>query len=245
MIGLYNSYDHEAPQMVVTLNEKIETMQKNESFYLDLKKRLEAENEELIVENSNLKVLSDSISGELQDTKEQLSYRDYEYDSLKAKFLETEEELAALISLEQEAQSEDLLVDANPSDLYVPLIPQEFIDQIMEWAYQYSTLAFPCEVKVMDEPVTLSDLELKANVEIQVGEILVVTRFHPVSEEYVVARQGDSDTFMASVHVNNTDILEVLAEKFVNHMKDMGKKVSNPFMSNRFSQIDKNFSEEN
>jgi CRP-like cAMP-binding protein len=245
MIGLYNSYDHEAPQMVVALNEKIETMQKNESFYLDLKKRLEAENEELIVENSNLKVLSDSISGELQDTKEQLSYRDYEYDSLKAKFLETEEELAALISLEQEAQSEDLLVDANPSDLYVPLIPQEFIDQIKEWAYQYSTLAFPCEVKVMDEPVTLSDLELKANVEIQVGEILVVTRFHPVSEEYVVARQGDSDTFMASVHVNNTDILEVLAEKFVNHMKDMGKKVSNPFMSNRFSQIDKNFSEEN
>ena len=244
MIGLYNSYDHEAPQMVVALNEKIETMQKNESFYLDLKKRLEAENEELIAENSNLKVLSDSISGELQDTKEQLSYRDYEYDSLKAKFIETEEELAALISLEQEAQSEDLLVDANPSDLYIPLIPQEFIDQIKEWAHQYSTLAFPCEVKVMDEPVTLSDLELKANVEIQVGEILVVTRFHPVSEEYVVARQGDSDTFMASVHVNNTDVFEVLAEKFVNHMKDMGKKVSNPFMSNRFSQIDKNFSEE-
>ena len=245
MIGLYNSYDHEAPQMVVALNEKIETMQKNESFYLDLKKRLEAENEELVVKISNLKVLSDSISGELQETKEQLSYRDYEYDSLKAKFIETEEELAALISLEQEAQSEDLLADASPSDLYIPLIPQEFIDQIKEWAHQYSTLAFPCEVKVMDEPVTLSDLELKANVEIQVGEILVVTRFHPVSEEYVVARQGDSDTFMASVHVNNTDILEVLAEKFVNHMKDMGKKVSNPFMSNRFSQIDKNFSEEN
>ena len=245
MIGLYNSYDHEAPQMVVALNEKIETMQKNESFYLDLKKRLEAENEELVVKISNLKVLSDSISGELQETKEQLSYRDYEYDSLKAKFIETEEELAALISLEQEAQSEDLLADASPSDLYIPLIPQEFIDQIKEWAHQYSTLAFPCEVKVMDEPVTLSDLELKTNVEIQVGEILVVTRFHPVSEEYVVARQGDSDTFMASVHVNNTDILEVLAEKFVNHMKDMGKKVSNPFMSNRFSQIDKNFSEEN
>ena len=224
---------------------ELETMQKNELFYLDLKKRLEAENEELVVENSNLEVLKDSISLELQDTKEQLSHRDYEYDSLKAKFLETEEELAALISLEQEAQSEDILIDANPSDLYIPLIPQEFIDQIKEWAHQYSTLAFPCEVKVMDEPVTLSDLELKANVEIQVGEILVVTRFHPVSEEYVVARQGDSDTFMASVHVNNTDILEVLAEKFVNHMKDMGKKVSNPFMSNRFSQIDKNFSEEN
>jgi len=27
-------------------------------------------------------------------------------------------------------------------------------------------------------------------------------------------------------------------------MKDMGKRVANPFLTNRFSQIDKNFSEE-
>ena len=58
-----------------------------------------------------------------------------------------------------------------------------------------STLAFPCDVKVVNEPVTLSDLTLSASVEIDVGKTVVITRFHPVSEVYAVARQGDSDTF--------------------------------------------------
>lgn len=244
MIGLYKSYDHSAPDQVVSLTKKLETMQKNESFYLDLKKRLEAENEELAIQNSNIKVLKDSLYEELEDAKEQLSYRDYEYDSLNAKLMETEAELAALISLEQEAQSDEVFVGTNPSDLYVPLIPQEFIDQIKEWTHQYSTLAFPVEVKVLEEPVTLSNLELTANAEVQVGETLFVTRFHPVSEEYVVARKGDSDMFMASVHINNTNVIEALAVKFVEHMRMSGKKIPNPFISKRFSQIDQNFSEE-
>jgi len=81
-------------------------------------------------------------------------------------------------------------------------------------------------------------------VAVEVGSMITITRFHPVSEEYVVARQGDSDTFMASVHVDNTNVMEVLAEKYVTYMKDMGKRVANPFLTNRFSQIDKNFSEE-
>tara|TARA_B100002019_G_scaffold290932_1_gene309790 strand:- start:5599 stop:7008 length:1410 start_codon:yes stop_codon:yes gene_type:complete len=244
MIGLYNSYDHSAPEKVAFLSEELENMQKNEVFYLDLKKRLESENEELVIENSNFKIHQDSLFKELQNTKEELSQSEYEYDSLMAKLMETEDELAALISLEKEAQNEDVFVNANPSDLYVPLIPQEFIDEIKDWTLQYSTLAFPCEVKVIDEPVILSDLELSANVSVQVGEKIVVTRFHPVSEEYVVARQVNSDTFMASVHLNNTDVMEVLAEKYIEHMKVMGKDVTNPFLVKRFSQIDQNFSEE-
>ena len=92
--------------------------------------------------------------------------------------------------------------------------------------------------------VTLSDLTLIANIEVNVGEQIVVTRFHPVSEEYVVARQGNNDTFMASVHINNTNVMEVLALKYVNHMRETGKDVSNPFSCIRFSQIDQNFSED-
>ena len=59
-----------------------------------------------------------------------------------------------------------------------------------------------------------------------------------------MARQGTSDTFMASVHINNTDIMEVLAKKYVDHQNSMGQKVENLFLSKRFSQLDKNFSEE-
>ena len=245
MFSLYNSFDHDAPLRVLALEEELEGMKKNEEFYLQLKKNLEAENEELVLENNNLNVLKSSLSEEAEELKEQLSYRDYEYDSLKAKFMESQEELAALISLEKEAQLEHTLVDVDPSQLYVPLIPQDFLEKIKDWAHLNSTLAFPCEVKVANEAVMLSDLALSANVEVEVGSTITVTRFHPVSEEYVVARQGDSDTFMASVHLDNTNVMEVLADKYVAHMKSIGRRISNPFLSNRFSQVDKNFSEEN
>ena len=216
-------------------------MKKNETFYLQLKKNIEAENEQLVLENSNFKQLGDSLSEELKSVKEQLSHRDYEYDSLKAKLMETEDELASLISIEQEAQSEGDLVTVKPSELYIPLVPQAFLDEVKDWTLVNSTLAFPCEVKVTNKPVTLSDLALTANIEVGVGGVLVVTRFHPVSEEYIVAQQGASDTFMASVHINNTDIMEVLAKKYVAHKNSMGQKVENLFLSKRFSQVDKNF----
>jgi CRP-like cAMP-binding protein len=244
MFSLYNSFDHSAPGRVLALEEELSTMKKNEVFYLELKKNLEAENEQLVLENNNLNILKTSLSEEAQGLKEELSFRDHEYDSLKAKLMESEEELAALISLEKEAQDETQVANIEPSDLYVPLIPQDFLEEIKDWSYTNSTLAFPCEVKVVNEPVTLSDLALSANVAVEVGSMITITRFHPVSEEYVVARQGDSDTFMASVHVDNTNVMEVLAEKYVTYMKDMGKRVANPFLTNRFSQIDKNFSEE-
>jgi CRP-like cAMP-binding protein len=244
MVGLYSSYDHDAPGQVEALSGELESMKKNETFYLQLKKNIEAENEQLVLENSNFKQLGDSLAEELKSVKEQLSFRDYEYDSLKAKLLETEDELASLISIEQEAQKADELVTVQPSELYIPLVPQSFLDKVKEWTTENSTLAFPCEVKVVNETVTLSDLELTASIEVSVGGVLVATRFHPVSEEYIVARQGTSDTFMASVHINNTDIMEVLAKKYVDHQNSMGQKVENLFLSKRFSQLDKNFSEE-
>ena len=68
-------------------------------------------------------------------------------------------------------------------------------------------------------------------------------RFHPVSEVYAVARIGDNDTFMASVHIDNINLMEKLAEKFVDHMSSLGEKVVNPYSDNRFSQIDQNLSD--
>ena len=244
LFSLYNSYDHEAPVKVVALSEELESMKKNESFYLKLKKNLEAENLELVQINNKIEQSLESVSGELQEYKELLSQRNWDYDSLNSELFQVQEELAALISLEEEAQAEEIVTEVNPADLYIPLIPQKFIDEIKAWTQSHSTLAFPCEVKVLNEAVTLSDLTLIANIEVNVGEQIVVTRFHPVSEEYVVARQGDNDTFMASVHINNTNVMEVLALKYVNHMRELGKDVSNPFSSIRFSQIDQNFSQD-
>jgi len=244
LFGLYNSYDHNAPGKVIALIEELDGMKKNESFYLELKKNLEAENLELVQTNNRIEKSIDTVSEELQEYKELLSQRNWDYDSLNSELFKVQEELAALISLEEEAQAEEIVTEVNPADLYIPLIPQKFIDEIKAWTQSNSTLAFPCEVKVLNEAVTLSDLTLIANIEVNIGEQIVVTRFHPVSEEYVVARQGTNDTFMASVHINNTNVMEVLAQKYVNHMREIGKDVSNPFSSIRFSQIDQNFSED-
>ena len=244
MFGMYHSFDHDAPDQVVSLMEELKGFKKNEAFYLELKQKLESENLELVSENSDLKEINESVLADIQSTKEELSTRDYQYDNLKTQLFKTQEELAALISLEEEAQAEELIAEVNPAELYVPLIPQEFLDEVRAWSQKNSTLAFPCLVNVVNEPLTLSDLTLSASVEIDVGKTVVITRFHPVSEVYAVARQGDSDTFMASVHLENTTIMEELAKKYVKHMKVLGKAVSNPYTSNRFSQVDQNFSEE-
>ena len=61
MFSLYNSFDHDAPLRVLALEEELEGMKKNEEFYLQLKKNLEVENEELVLENNNLNVLKFSF----------------------------------------------------------------------------------------------------------------------------------------------------------------------------------------
>jgi hypothetical protein len=43
---------------------------------------------------------------------------------------------------------------------------------------------------------------------------------------------------MASVNIDNTTLMEELAKRYVKHMKDLGSKVDNPFLTNRFSKID-------
>ena len=196
----------------------------------------------LVFSNNNINILHDSLSTELSTTKDNLADSLYQNDSLRAELKSTKDELSKLIELEKIA--EESLAEADPSDVFIPLVSQDFIDQVKFWTQTNSTLAFPCNVKVLNSAVTLADSTLSSTVEVDVGGELVVTRFHPVSEVYVVARIGDNENYMASVHVDNTNLIENLAEKYVDHMSSIGKEVVNPFVDNRFSQIDQNLSEE-
>ena len=38
-----------------------------------------------------------------------------------------------------------------------PNIPKTFVDGVLNWAHKYSTLAFPSEIIVSNQPVTLMD----------------------------------------------------------------------------------------
>ena len=107
MFGMYHSFDHDAPEQLVSMLEEVEGLKKNEAFYLELKQKLESENLVLVSENSALKETNEVILNDIQSTKDELSARDYEFDNLKTELSKTQEELAALISLEEEAQAEE------------------------------------------------------------------------------------------------------------------------------------------
>jgi len=233
MIGLYNAYDHEAPEQVLALSEELKSMEKNEAFYLDLKKRIEAENQELLHANNDFKALNEKISDELILAKQDLSRREYEYDSVKSQLIVALDQIEKLQASES---SLEVISDYLPEEVFTPLVSQEFLTDLTNWANLNSTLAFPQKVEILERPVVVSDLTLSASIEIPVGENVMVTRFHPVSENYVVAQQLNSDLFMASVAIENTNLMEKLAEKYVAHMASIGKKVINPFTDNRFSQ---------
>ena len=233
MIGLYNAYDHEAPEQVLVLSEELKSMEKNEAFYLDLKKRIEAENQELLHANNDFKALNEKISDELILAKQDLSRREYEYDSVKSQLIVALDQIEKLQASES---SLEVISDYLPEEVFTPLVSQQFLTDLTNWANLNSTLAFPQMVEILERPVVVSDLTLSASIEIPVGENVMVTRFHPVSENYVVAQQLNSDLFMASVEIENTNLMEKLAEKYVAHMASIGKKVINPFTDNRFSQ---------
>ena len=93
-----------------------------------------------------------------------------------------------MISLEEEAQAEEIVTEVNPADLYIPLIPQKFIDEIKAWTQSNSTLAFPCEVKVLNETVTLSDLTLIANIEVNDKELQIAIK-GDAKEEYPIIKK--------------------------------------------------------
>ena len=237
MLGLYNSYDHDAPSQVSILTDEIESLKNSEVFYLDLKKRLEAENQELLLANNEYKLNNSSLTDELESLQVHLSERDHDNDVLKSELLAIKDEM---LKLEQSDIDDLPMSNYSPDDLFTPLVSKEFLEELIEWSSVNTTLVFPQEVEVLDSPVVISDLTLSASIEVPVGGKILVTKFHPVSDNHVVAQQLNSDLFMASIEIDNTNLMEKLAEKYVTHMNGLGKKVTNPYQRSRFSQLNQN-----
>ena len=166
MLGLYNSYDHDAPSQVSILTDEIESLKNSEVFYLDLKKRLEAENQELLLANNEYKLNNNSLTDELESLQVHLSERDHDNDVLKSELLAIKDEMLKL-----EQSDIDVLPMSNysPDDLFTPLVSKDFLDELIEWSSVNTTLVFPQEVEVLNSPVVISDLTLSASIEVPVG----------------------------------------------------------------------------
>ena len=62
MVGLFVSYDDSSVQQAATLEKKVKKLEANEEFYLGLKKRLEAENKELVAQEEDTAEERDDIA---------------------------------------------------------------------------------------------------------------------------------------------------------------------------------------
>ncbi len=220
MIGLFVSIDDSVKDRADTLAKKVEKLEKNESFYLDLKRRLEGENEEMVDQTKSLLVekkdLEDKVARFEDDARE---LRD-EVRTLERKLSDAKDDVVRA----QRAQQ----VVPSTRDSPAPPSPT-FIASVLDWARTHLTLAFPAEVVITNFPVTLTDRTQQVKVPVKPGGTLRAVRFHPSAPDHLVVAQQHSDKLLATIKVDNTNFVEVTASKYVGFMGVRGEKIRNPY----------------
>ncbi len=221
MVGLFLSIDDSIQERADSLAGKVEKLEKNETFYLDLKKRLEGENAEmaeqtksLLLEKQNLENKVAKAEGDLDDLKSEVR-------SLERDLGEAKDDLVRARRVQQP--------EPSASDSDQPNVSDAFVDSVLGWAKRYSTVAFPVEVIVKSELVTLTDRARQAQVPVRPGEKIRAKGFHPQAPNLLIVAQLNSDMLLATLAIDNSNLIEALAPKFTRHMNSMGQSVKNPF----------------
>ena len=237
MIGLFISIDDSIEERANALALKVEKLEKNEDFYLQLKKQLEGENSEMVSETNSLRQDKESLKKELAESSEKV-------DALKDDIRSLERDLSNAKDDIVRAQSARP-VELKKEDAGTLKIPKTFVDGALSWAHKYSTLALPIEIIVTKNTVTLMDRSQQVQVPVQPGGKLRATRFHPSAKEYLVVAQINSDKLLATVKIDNTNFVEAIATKYTNHMNSMGNTVSNPYGKKKIGSSSINSSRSN
>ena len=107
-----------------------------------------------------------------------------------------------------------------------PQVSQTAMDEVLAWTRNNSTLAFPIVIEVKETAVTLQDRGGQVKIPVSPGQSVRATKFHPSSSEFLIVAQENSDSFLASMRVSNSNFIEKSAVKFANHKKYMGQSVS-------------------
>ncbi len=227
MIGLFVSIDDSVAERADTLAKKVEKLEKNESFYLQLKKQLEGENAEMVDQTNSLKQAKDDLENEVAESAEKI-------DDLKDEVRSLERELSKakddIVRAQRAVPEKTAQVESAE-----PKISKSFVQEVLAWANKNSTLAFPCEISISNQAVTLTDRSQQVQVPVRPGGVLRAKGFHPSAREYLIVAQLNSDKLLATAKIDNTNLIESLAPKYVRHMNSMGNSVKNPFEKKRVS----------
>ena len=221
MIGLFVSIDDSVAERAKTLAQKVEKLEKNESFYLQLKKQLEGENVEMVEETKSLRQSNEALEEKVADAAESVDDLKDEVRSLERDLSNAKDDVVRA----QRARPIEVAKDESG----VTKVSQSFVDEVLSWAHKNSTLSFPAEIILTNEGITLTDRSKQVQVPVPVGGALRATRFHPSAAGYLVVAQLNSDKLLATIKVVNSNFVEVVAPKYVRLMNSMGKAVKNPY----------------
>ena len=219
MVGLFVSYDDSAVQDAAMLGKKVKKLEANEEFFLGLKKRLEFENEELLESMKTTAMEKDELAQSLSNSMT-------EAESLRVKIEDLEEDLS---------EAKDDLVRAQKVEpVEMPIVAdtkeerkEEYKETILKWSKINSTLVFPLEVKIAKDAISLQNRTGQVRIPVKVGQVVKALKYYPNSTEYMVVSQENSDKFLATVSLDNTNFLELLASIYEKRQKFMGRSSAN------------------
>ena len=199
--------------------QKSQKTRSKRRIFLGLKKRLEFENEELLESMKANAMEKDELAQSLSNSMT-------EAESLRVKIVDLEEDLS---------EAKDDLVRAQKVEpVEMPIVAdtkeerkEEYKETILKWSKINSTLVFPLEVKITKDAISLQNRTGQVRIPVKVGQVVKALKYYPNSTEYMVVSQENSDKFLATVSLDNTNFLELLASIYEKRQKFMGRSSSN------------------
>ena len=225
MIGLFVSYDDSAVQEAATLGKKVKKLEANEEFYLGLKRRLEDENKELVEQERQTRKEKEEIANNLSNSMTESQNLRGEIDRLEDQLSEAKDDLVRA----QKVEATKLPEVSNEKKMERI---KSVTEEMLAWAKKNTTLVYPLEIEVLNKHITLQDRAGQVQIPVKAGGKVRAMQVHPASPEYLVVAQQNSDKFMATILIKDSNFLNELQKKYQAHNRSSASKVNLTPLSN-------------
>ena len=210
MIGLLVSMDDSSAREAVTLAKKVDKLQANEEFYLGLKKKLEDENKELVESGKSLAKEKDELAATISSSMEDI-------EDLKNQLKEKDRELSQAKDDIIRAQRISPQTEVVKTPVEKPMASKSLVEEALSWSKTHTTLVFPLMIKIKEKGITLQNSSQTVKIPVEVGRVVRAKGFHPQSAEFLVVAQENSDKYLATIRLENSNFTDLLIPKYQSH----------------------------